>query len=466
MPKHYVQGVESEVLTQLLMRQAWAALGGDEDLLELVQVVGNPTGLLPSTLAALPAMTAAVGVSTLAAAVLDHSRGSASWSPVVVDVEHVAVAARSERYARQAGAAEADLFAPLSRFFRTADGWLRLHANYPWHRQRALQVLACPDRVEDVEAAVQNWSGEALEDALAAVGALGFVVRDVRTWRAHPQGQAVAALPLLQTGTGAGTGRMLPPGRAADGLRVLDLTRVIAGPVATRTLAGWGAQVLRLDSPDLPEIPAQAVDTLPGKRSAELDLRRPDGLARMDGLLAQADLLVQGYRPGALARYGLSADELARTHPHLSVVTLSAWGTAGPWAGRRGFDSLVQYPTGIAAAEGDVDRPGVLPAQVLDHATGYLAAAAGLLSLAATSSERLSSGTHLSLAQTAQWLLSAGTTQEQQARDLDHETFMVTLPGATGAVQVVGPPGRAGDLSPHWTYTSELGGHAPTFAAQ
>lgn len=137
---------------------------------------------------------------------------------------------------------------------------MRLHANYPWHRERALEVLGCDGRPEEVAQAVRSWAGEALEDALAAAGALGFAVRDARAWRSHPQGRAVAELPLLQTRFGAIPGRVGSPGRAAAGLRVLDLTRVIAGPVATRTVAAWGAQVLRLDSPDLAEIPAQAVD--------------------------------------------------------------------------------------------------------------------------------------------------------------------------------------------------------------
>lgn len=456
--------MDGDEATDLLMRQAWLALGGDEELLDTVQVVGDPVGLLPSTLAVLPAMTAAVAVSTLAAAVLDRSRGSTSWAPVVIDLEHVATAARSERHARTAAAAdEVDLFAPLSRFFRTADGWVRLHANYPWHRQRALDVLGCAGRPEDVAQAVQAWSGEALEDALAAAGALGFAVRDVQEWQAHPQGRAVAELPLLQTRPQALPGRVAPPGRAATGLRVLDVTRVIAGPVATRTVAAWGAQVLRLDSPDLPEIPAQAVDTLPGKLSAELDLSRPDGRARMEELLGQADLLVQGYRPGALSRFGLDANELAERHPHLSVVTLSAWGPAGPWAGRRGFDSLVQCPTGIAALEGDGERPGTLPAQALDHATGYLSAAAGLLALARVQQGRPASAVQLSLAQTARWLLSAGTATRQVPRDVDAGAYLVTLPGARGAVQVVRPPGRAGDLSPAWAFTSDLGTHPPAF---
>jgi hypothetical protein len=181
-----------------------------------------------------------------------------------------------------------DPFAPLSRFWRTADGWLRLHANYPWHKERALRVLGCQDRPEAVGEAIASWSGADLEDALAMAGAVGYAVRSRSQWQAHPQGRAVSALPLRDGAAGAG------PGRGAVGLRVLDLTRVIAGSVATRTLAAWGADVLRLDSPNLPEIPAQALDTLPGKRNDQLDISQPPGRARLEQLLADADVLVQG----------------------------------------------------------------------------------------------------------------------------------------------------------------------------
>ena len=335
---------------------------------------------------------------------------------MVVDAEHVALAARSERFAREQGPGGTDLFAPLSRFWRTADGWLRLHANYAWHRKRALSVLGCHDAPEAVEAAVLRWRGDELESALAARGALGFVVRSSEEWRRHPQGLAVAELPLLESVAGAGPARRARPGRGAAGRRVLDLTRVIAGPVATRTLAAWGGEVLRLDSPHLPEIPAQALDTLPGKRSALLDFAEPSGRARLEELLAEADVVVQGYRPGALSRYGLSPDALTQRHPHLSVVTLSAWGATGPWAARRGFDSLVQCPTGIAVAEGTHGNPGSLPAQVLDHATGYLAAAATMLALAGVERGEPPRTVQLSLAQAAQWLTSPGTNEREPLR--------------------------------------------------
>jgi crotonobetainyl-CoA:carnitine CoA-transferase CaiB-like acyl-CoA transferase len=245
---------------------------------------------------------------------------------------------------------------------------------------------------------------------------------------------------------------------------VLDLTRVLAGPIATRTLAAWGADVLRLDSPRLPELTAHAVDTLSGKRSAELDLTEPAGRTRLEELLSSADLLVQGYRPGALARFGLTQEALAQRHPHLSVVTLSAWGPGGPWSQRRGFDSLVQCVTGIALNEGSSDRPGWLPAQVLDHATGYLAAAAGLMALASAQRNGRPAAAQLSLAQTARWLAEGGLVEAEAPRPVDVERYRVVLPGPRAAVEVIGPPGRLGDLVPSWTFTTDPGADPPAFS--
>jgi crotonobetainyl-CoA:carnitine CoA-transferase CaiB-like acyl-CoA transferase len=253
-------------------------------------------------------------------------------------------------------------------------------------------------------------------------------------------------------------------GRAAEGFRVLDLTRVLAGPIATRMLAAWGADVLRLDSPRLPELAAHAVDTLSGKRSAELDLTEPVGRTRLEELLGSADLLVQGYRPGALARFGLTQEALARRHPHLSVVTLSAWGPRGPWSQRRGFDSLVQCVTGIATTEGSSDRPGWLPAQVLDHATGYLAAASGLLALASAQQHGKPCAAQLSLAQTARWLAGGGSAETEAPRPVDVERYRVVLPGPRARVEVIGPPGRLADRSPTWTFTTDAGADPPDFS--
>ncbi|MFD1533102.1 CoA transferase [Pseudonocardia aurantiaca] len=230
--------------------------------------------------------------------------------------------------------------------------------------------------------------------------------------------------------------------------RVLDLTRVIAGPVATRTLAAHGADVLRIDAPGRPEIPLQAFDTLPGKRSALLDLgARRDVLAE---LLAGADVVIAGYRPGALDRFGLAPEDLARRHPGLVVVTLSAWGHRGPWASRRGFDSLVQAACGIAVTEGSAEQPGALPAQVLDHATGYLAAAGALLALA---EQREQGGTHhvrLALAGTAAWLQGLPRAEPATVPDVDPGPYLQDLDAPAGRLTVAVPPGTVGGRPLSW----------------
>jgi crotonobetainyl-CoA:carnitine CoA-transferase CaiB-like acyl-CoA transferase len=170
-------------------------------------------------------------------------------------------------------------------------------------------------------------------------------------------------------------------------------------------LAALGADVLRLDPPWLPELPLSVLDGGPGKRSALLDARTADGRAVLERLLAEADVVVQGYRPGALAAVGLDPARLRDDHPHLVTVTLSAWGHAGPWSGRRGFDSLVQAATGIAVVEGDGATPGALPAQALDHGTGYLIAAAALRGLAERARTGRAVHARVALARTAALLL-------------------------------------------------------------
>ncbi|HEY0577352.1 MAG TPA: CoA transferase [Pseudonocardia sp.] len=234
---------------------------------------------------------------------------------------------------------------------------------------------------------------------------------------------------------------------------MLDLTRVIAGPVATRYLAALGADVLRLDPPDRPELPLHRYDGLIGKRSALLDAASPDGAARLHELLDSADVLVHGYRPGALSRFGLGASALAERHPGLVVIALSAWGRHGPWGGRRGFDSIVQAASGIADRESpDGERPGALPCQLLDHGSGYLCAAAALDGLRRRAH---SGGTwlrELSLARTAHWLLGQPPTERTAA---DHPGvvdagWLTELHSEPGPVTTVNPPGALDGVGLRW----------------
>ncbi|WP_425583850.1 CoA transferase, partial [Streptomyces rectiviolaceus] len=367
-------------------RTAWAALGGDPALLSRVTPVVRDDAL-PAKLP-VPRLARGCDVAcALAAAELAAARTGQAVPRVRVDDGAVATAFTSERHLLVDGRAPVT-FAPLSRFWRTADGWVRTHANYPHHRAALLAALGLPDpSVESVAARLAERSSLDVEDAVYAAGGLAVALRTPEEWAAHPQGVAVAERPLLsRERIGEGPARAVPaltgsPALPAAGLRVLDLTRVIAGPVATRTLALLGADVLRVDSPRLPELPDQHTDTGFGKRSATLDLAERTGRRTFDELLARADVVVTGYRPGALDRFGLAPEALAERRPGVVVAQLSAWGGYGPWAERRGFDSLVQVATGIAAVEGAADRPGALPAQALDHGTGYLLAAAVLRSL-------------------------------------------------------------------------------------
>ncbi|MET9775839.1 CoA transferase [Streptomyces sp. NPDC006367] len=399
------------------IEHVWSSLGGAPAALSGTSVVLRP-GALRARLPVREAARACVGACALAAAELAGLRAGLARPPAVrIDDGAVATAFTSERHLRVDGREPVN-FAPLSRWWQTGDGRLRTHANYPHHRERLLAALGVPGDVDAVGAALARWSAAEAEEAVYAAGGLAVASRTPREWATSVQGAAVRSRPLVERGrlgraparefTPLGGPVLLP----AAGIRVLDLTRVVAGPVATRTLALLGADVLRLDPPALPELPDQHADTGFGKRSATLDLA--SGRAAFDELLAGADVVVTGYRPDALDRFGLSPRALAERRPGLVVAQLSAWGAHGPWARRRGFDSLVQAASGIAVAEsseygegaeGGGRRPGVLPAQALDHGTGYLLAAGVLRALTEQSRDGGSRFLRLSLARTAAWLM-------------------------------------------------------------
>ncbi|PWI08616.1 hypothetical protein DIZ27_20705 [Streptomyces sp. NWU339] len=450
---------------------AWSSLGGDPALLTRVSTVERPE-VLPARLPVRELARACVGACALAAAELGARRAArtasgrsrtgrvpagrpeVSGTPAVrVDDGAVAAAFVSERHLLVDGRAPV-AFAPLSRFWRTADGWVRTHANYPHHRARLLAALGTPEDTRAVAAALAERSAVEVEEAVYASGGLAVALRTPAQWAAHEQAAAVAERPLVERGrldvapvrvlTPVDRDPLLP----AAGLRVLDLTRVIAGPVATRTLALLGADVLRLDSPRLPELPDQHTDTGFGKRSALLDLTADRDA--FEELLAAADVVVTGYRPGSLDRLGLSPGALAERRPGVVVAQLSAWGAYGPWGDRRGFDSLVQVATGIAASEGSPERPGALPAQALDHGTGYLLAAAVLRALTEQADEGGSRFVRLALARTAGWLLEGAAHTRAPAEGEaaasvpaaggSADAWLTEADGAQGRLRYVRPP--------------------------
>ena len=297
--------------------------------------------------------------------------------------------------------------------YRAADGWIRLHTNAPHHRLAALAVLGCAPEHHSVTEAVARWPADALETAIVASDGCAAVMRSAEAWADHPQGRAVAGEPLIHLVQHDAPARStsIDPSRPLAGIRVLDLTRVLAGPTATRFLAGVGADVLRLDPPFWIE-PSLEPEMTIGKRCAAIDFREPADRDRFRALVSTADILVHGYRPGALDGFGLGDDERRRLNPALIDVRLDAYGWTGPWAGRRGFDSLIQMSTGIAHAGmiwAGADKPTPLPAQAIDHVTGYVLATAALRGL----TRRLRTGAGItaraSLARTATLLTRAGT---------------------------------------------------------
>jgi hypothetical protein len=459
---------------------------------------------------------ACVGTALLAAARLHEARTGA-WLAPSLDRGQVRAALVSERLFKVDGEPAGAGFAPASRFWRAADGWVRTHANYSWHHGALLEGVGAADDGALV-ATIAALPAEKIEAAVFAAGGVAAAVRTVGEWRSHPQGGSVAAEPLVdrvpiddsvpgRDRRRETESRPEPPARRlrrdlcantppdqqrkpgggapgpASGFRVLDFTRVIAGPVCARYLGALGADVLRIDPPNLPDLePGAVADTLLGKRSAFLDLGTGEGARRLDSLLDTADVVLLGHRPGALARFGLAPKELFARHPGLVVMELAAWGHTGPWRERRGFDSIVQAASGIAALEAGPDgEPGALPCQLLDHGTGYLAAAAVLAALAERWERGGSHLRRLSLARTARWLLEMGTSgpdgaapdpdggtsrsadaprpgwhegaaAESAVVDDDPRVTAVPPPGTLGATALRwrGPAARYGDADPAW----------------
>lgn len=365
----------------------------------------------------------------------------------------------------------------LAGDYRTGDGWVRLHTNVPAHRAAALSVLGLGHDATraEVEAVVCDWRADELESEIVFAGGAAAAMRTAGAWSRHPQGLALASEPLVDVQPGP-SGRAMPPGiegRPLAGVKVLDLTRVLAGPVATRVLAMLGADVLRIDPPDWHE-PALEPDMTLGKRCARLDADTVDGRAELVALLSEADVLVHGYRPGALDSIGLDDATRQAVRPGLVEVQVNAYGYTGPWAGRRGFDSLVQMSAGIAdrgMREAAAEHPVPLPVQALDHATGWLAAAAALRGIATARREGTGSTSRLSLGRTAveleRWRTAWGggpfpatPLGELPSRTLDTTWGTVDvldspLEISALALETLQPPRRLGSDEPVWQADAE-----------
>jgi len=423
----------------------WRSASGEPSALDMVTLTGAEP-ILPSSFRIAAAAQASIAASGLAAAEIWKQR-SGETQGVAVDMLHAIVECRSERYLRRDGKPPPPSWDPTAGIYTTRDArYVRLHTNFKHHRAAVCNVLQCEPEREKIQAALNEWDGGAFETAAYAGGAVVSLMRPHDEWSATPHAQALAALPALTIEKiGEAPPKPWPKGdRPLAGVRVLDLSRVIAAPVAGRTLAAHGADVLLIYGPNVPAIPWLTIDTGRGKLSAFVELKSREGRAQLRDLLAQADIFSQGYRPQAIAALGFSPEQAAELNPGIVYVTLSAYGHAGPWAERRGFDSLVQTATGFNHAEGvaaGVEGPKELPAQMIDHATGYLMAFGAMMAKARQAREGGSWHVRVSLAQTGRWLWNLGrVTDGFKQADVEEDAvapFMEEVPSGFGPLRAV-----------------------------
>jgi len=356
--------------------------------------------------------------------------------------------------------------------------WSYLHCNFPNHRAAALSVLGVPEDREAVRKAVAGWDALKLEEAIITAKGAGGMVRTMDEWAKHPQAAAIASLPLMEiVKIGESAPEKLPDGhRPLSGIRVLDLTRVLAGPTCARTLAEHGADVLKITGAHLPNLGYQEYDTGHGKLSAHLDLREARDVETLRGLVRDADAFSQGYRPGTLGARGFSPEALAKLRPGIVIVSLCAFGHVGPWASRRGFDTVVQTVSGITSRQGELfpgaePGPQFYPVSAIDYLTGYLMAFGAIVALTRRAREGGSWLVRISLAQTGRWLVGRGQVPETQLRDVpkeftaeEIERWSTTSETPVGRLRHLAPVVRMSETPPRWARPSvPLGYNEPVW---
>ncbi|WP_420177354.1 CoA transferase [Kerstersia gyiorum] len=423
----------------------WQLSGLPSDALERISLTGRDP-VFPSSFAVGAAAQASIAAAALAACELGHARGVPRQN-VAVDMTHAAVECTG--WFSLDGTAP-DLWDPFAGLYRCADGHVRVHTNFRHHRDGALRLLGLnPDTATraDAERAMLNWRALDFERATAERGLVATALRSFDQWDASPQGQAISAQPLLSiTRIGDAPPRTLPAlaqnERPLSGVRTLDLTRILAGPVGGRALASFGADVMLVNSPQLPNIAAIA-ETSRGKRSVHLDLRTENGRNALWRLIGDTHVFSQGYRPGGLADLGFSPAALAHRRPGIVAVSLTAYGSQGPWSQRRGFDSLVQTAMGFNHAEGAAEgdgKPRALPMQILDQASGFLMAFGAACALWRQQQEGGSWHVEVSLAQTGQWLRSLGRVEHGLAAEKPDDTpWLDSVPSGFGLLRAIRP---------------------------
>jgi len=471
-----VTAMPREALRTILPIAGWPAERADT-----VTISDGTDPVLPTPFRIGTAGAATLAATGLAAADLWEIR-SGRRQNVSIDFRHASASLRSGHYMKLGDGQVSHARNSIMGVYPTKDGrWSYLHCNFPNHRAAALGVLGVAEDREAVARAVLNWNAADLEEAIIAAKGAGGMVRTHEEWARHPQSAAIAALPLMEiVRIGDSPPEAMPPGnRPLSGIRVLDLTRVLAGPTCARTLAEHGADVLKITGAHLPNLGYQEFDTGHGKLSAQLDLRQQRDVDILRGLVREADVFSQGYRPGTLGGRGLAPEELAEIRPGLVYVSLCAFSHAGPWASRRGFDTVVQTVSGITSRQAEIvpgktPGPQFYPVSAIDYCTGYLMAFGAMVALARRAREGGSWLVRISLAQVGKWIVDLGEVPAAAARDApaeftpdELERWSMVSDTPSGPLRHLKPVVQMSETPTYWARPSvPLGYHQPVWPAR
>lgn len=457
------------------LKQIWETAKLDGDAIKHLVLTGDEPAL-PSSFHIGTAAQVSISAAALAAAEVRHARGL-SRQTVELNMRHATT--ECSNYLSLDGVVP-EVWDKFSGVYpcgpQGKDGWIRIHANFKHHREGALQLLGCSTDESttkaDVTKALESWTAKEFELAADKAGLVAAALRTFDEWDQHPQSGFVNALPLFSIERiGDAPPNKLAPldskSRPLSGVRVLDLTRVLAGPVGGRTLAAYGAEVMLINSPNLPNMEVIA-ETSRGKLSVHLDLQTEKDKTSLENLIRQGHIIIQGYRPGSLAKLGFGPERAAELRPGIIYVSLSTYGNVGPWAEKRGFESIVQTATGFNHAEGSAagtDQPKALPAQIIDHASGYLMAFGAQAALVRQMREGGSWHVKVSLAQTANWLRSMGRLpQGLYAPKVEIEPYLETYESGFGKLVAVGHSVRFSETPAYWSRPSmPPGSHPPVW---
>ena len=453
---------------ELQLRELWNNHKLDPDALTRIQLTGSEP-VLPSSFSTGTAAQVSIAAAAAMAAEIGHLRGLPKQT-VTVDMLQAAIECTALFTVDDEST---PAFAELSGLYLCKDGWIRLHANFDHHRDAALQVLDLPVGADtprsDVEAKAALYEKQALEEAILDNGGACAVVRTIAEWDALEQSKAVARLPLVEiTRLGEAEPKQHPTLKDKQaplaGIRVLDLTRILAGPVCGRTLAAYGADVMLINSPVLPNIQS-IVETSRGKLSAHINLHIESDKKKLDNLIADAQVFVQGYRPGSLATHGLTPESIAEQNPGIVYTSLSAYGRTGPFSSRRGYDSLLQSASGFNMAEAQAmqsSAPQALPVQILDYASGFLMAFGTQVALQKQMTQGGSWHVQVSLARTGLWLRSMGQSAENlSCPKPDPHEYLQSYESSWGALKALPHAPAFSHSKVGWTRPSTKPGSDP-----